>query len=245
MNNNLFIAIAIGGIFYIAGQYVASQPQRIEQEVQANREITVQGTGEVTARPDIAHITLGVATGPRASAQDAMNALEQRMNAVIASIKKQDVAEEDIKTTNLSIQPVYDYTEGRQTIRGYEASESVEVKIRDLAKIGTIVSSATGEGVNQAGGISFTIDEPETLQQEAQKKAIENAKENAEQLADALGVGLGNVKTFSASEGSTPPVPYLARDAIEIGGDVETKAIDVPTGTQDITSHVTVTYEIR
>ncbi|MDP3997486.1 MAG: SIMPL domain-containing protein [bacterium] len=241
--NVIFAAVIIGGLFYLGGQYVGSQPQRIQQEAAANREITVEGTGEVTTVPDIAQINLGVQTGAQTTASAAISILETKFNAVVASVKKDGVKEEDIKATNLSINPVYDYSDGRQQLRGYEASESVQVKIRDLDRIGDIVTKATGEGANQVGGISFTIDDPEDLRLQAQEEAIKNAKSKADELAKALGVHLGQVKTFSASTQVPDQPPIYARAALEndaVGGGVE-----VPAGSQDVTATVTVTYEIK
>ena len=243
--HHLFAAIVIGGLFYLGGQYVASQPQRVEQEVAANREITVTGHGKVTAAPTIAQVTLGVTTGPQASAQAAMELLSRRFTSVLEAVKAEGVEEDDIKTTNLSVNPVYDFREGQQTIRGYEASESIEVKVRDLDKVGAVVSRATQEGVNQAGGIQFVIDDPEDLQREAETKAIEDARKNAEALADKLEVGLGRVKTFSSMPDSPPPVPPFYGSA-ELKA-VDSRAADVPvaSGTNEISATVQVTYELR
>lgn len=240
----LWILVALGGLFYVGGQYVASQPLRIEQEIEANREITVQGTGEVTARPDVAKISLGVQTGTLASAEAANERLAELFNAVLEAVKAQGIAEEDIKATNLSVNPVYDYTDGRRILRGYEANETVEVKVRELDKAGSILSSATREGVNQAGNVQFEIDDPDQLQLQAQEEAIKKARENAEQLAKTLDVKLGRVKSFSLQEGSEPPI--LFQDKMMAapegrGGD----AVEIPSGTQDVTASVSVTYELK
>ena len=241
----IFAAVALGGIFYLAGQYIASQPQRIQEESEAKREISVQGKGEVEAKPDIAKITLGVTTGSQSSAKIATDMLTQKFNAVVQAVKAKNIQENDIKTTNLSVNPVYDYTNGQQSIRGYEASESIEVKIRDLDKVGEIVTAATQQGVNQAGGISFEIDSPEALQEQAQTKAIDDARKRAERLADALGVKLGRVKTFvtNTDERSIPVPMYSELKAVGQGGD--NTAPPVPAGTNTVTANVTVTFELR
>ncbi len=154
------------------------------------------------------------------------------------------VKEEDVKTTNLSVHPVYDYSEGRQSLRGFEASESIEVTIRDLDTIGAMVTAATGAGANQTGGISFEVDDLETVRLEAQAKAIEDAQRKAKRLAEALDVRLGRVKTF-AVVGVQPPPPFLAaREAavgpLGAGGDIE-----VPPGTNEVQATVMVTYELK
>lgn len=241
----IFAAVALGGVFYLAGQYIASQPQRIQEETEAKREISVQGKGEVEAKPDIAKITLGVTTGAQSSAKIATDMLAQKFDAVVKAVKAKNVDEEDIKTTNLSVNPVYDYSNGQQTIRGYEASESIEVKIRDLDKVGEIVTTATQQGVNQVGGISFEIDSPENLQEQAQTKAIDDARERAERLAKALGANLGRVKTFVTDNGDRGvPVPmYAELKAAGQGGDNAVPPVQA--GINTVTATVTVTFELR
>jgi uncharacterized protein YggE len=235
--------VSLGGLFYIGGQYVASQPQRVEQEAEANREITVQGTGEVTAVPDIGKITLGVKTGTLSSAEMAMSQLTEKFNAVLAAVEDYGVNEEDIKATNLSVNPVYDYNDGRQTLRGYEATESIEVKVLETDKMGGILAVATGEGVNQAGNVSFEIDDPAKLQLEAKKKAIDDAREDAEELADALGVRLGRVKSFSVSEGNAPQPFYDLKTMAAPEG--RGGGVEIPSGSQDVSATVSVTYELK
>lgn len=238
------IVVVIGGLFYVLGQYIASQPQRVEQEAQAEREITVQGKGEVTSTPDVARITLGVTTGTQSTADRALSILSERFQAVFGAVKQFGVEDEDIKTTNLSIRPVHDFRDGQRTLRGFEASESIQIKIRELGKVGDIIAASTREGVNQAGGISFEIDDPQELQEEAQKKAIDDAQENAEQLAKALGVKLGRVKAFTAAEGQ-PNVPvFQAVSTLESAGD-ELAGPPVPAGSQDVVATVSITYELK
>lgn len=242
-SNRWIILVALAGILYILGQYVASQPQRIKQEIEAGREITVQGSGKIFATPNVARYTVSVQTGPQATAEAALNQLSQRINAVIASVKAAKVAEKDISTTNLAVNPIYDFTEGRQTLRGFEASQSIEITIRDLDAIGTILAGTVSEGANQAGGLRFEVDDLEKVRLEAQTKAIEDARQKAEQLAKTLGVGLGRVKTFTATGGETQPLLGFARAEalpIDAGG-----APDVPIGTQEMSATVSITYELR
>lgn len=237
--------VVLAGLFYVGGQYVASEPQRIEQEVEANREITVSGRGEVTARPDIATITVGVTTGRQKTAAAAMDLLAERINAVVASVQKEGIEEKDIKTTDLSVNPLYDFTDGQRRETGFEATESVQVKIRNLDSIGDVVSSATSQGANQTGGISFAIDEPESLQLAAQEKAIENARNNAEQLAKALDVKLGRVKSFSASIDSPEGPPVFARAELGSLALDEVASPEVLSGSQDVHATVSVTFELN
>lgn len=235
--------VVVGGIFYMLGQYIASQPQRVQQETEAKREIAVQGQGEVEARPNVATVTLGVQTGPQTSAKIALDLLTQKFNAVVKAVKGLDVKDEDIKTTNLSVNPVYDYSNGRQTVRGFEASESITVKIRDLDAIGQVVAVSTAEGVNQVGGVTFEIDDPAAVEAEARAKAIADARQNAQALAKELDVNLGRVKAFSATR-DTPPGPVFEKATLEaVGGDAAAPV--VPAGSTTVSAQVTITYELR
>ncbi|TSC64545.1 MAG: hypothetical protein G01um1014106_75 [Parcubacteria group bacterium Gr01-1014_106] len=237
------IVVVIAGLFYVLGQYVSSQPQRLEKEAALKREITVNGTGEVQGKPDVARVLLGVQTGAQPSAKAALDSLSKRFNAIVAALKALGIKEDDIKTTNFSMSPQYDFQNAPGQIRGFEASEHVQVTIHDLDKIGEIIAKTTGEGANQVGGVTFEMDDPNALQTEAQEKAIADARKNAEQLAKALGVRLGRVKTFSVSS-PTPPIPVFAERAA-IGGDGSAPvAPPIPVGTNEITATVTITYEL-
>jgi uncharacterized protein YggE len=228
MDTKLLTLVVVGGLFFVVGQYIASQPQRAEQEVAAQREITVQGSGDVTAVPDVAVVRVGLTTGVRASAEEATNALAEQFEGILAAVRSLDVAEEDITTENLSVNPQYDFANGRQTLRGFEATETVRVKVRQPDRTGEIIAAAAAQGANQIGGVTFEIDDPDALQEEAQEKAIADARENAESLARSLDVNLGRVKNFNVTFGVPPGPPIFARGLEAIGGDAAVQAPPVP-----------------
>lgn len=235
--------VTTGGLLYIIGQYVASQPLRIQQESEAKREITVQGTGEVHVKPEVARLTVGVQVQAQPTAQDALNALSERFTAVVKALKDLGIKDEDVKTTNLSLNPQYEYVDGRQTPRGFTASELVDVTIRDLTKIGQVLGRTTAAGANQSGGIRFEVEQPSLLQTQAEEAAIVDARAKAERLAKALGVRLGRVKTFTSSPAPQPPI--FAEGFALRSADASLAAPPVPVGTLDATTTVTVTYELR
>lgn len=239
----VLVGVLVGGLLYMGGQYIASQPQRIQQEEAAEREVTVEGHGEIEARPDVARITLGTQSGVQPTAEAALQTLTANFNRVVDTLEQLKIDEEDIKTTNLSVQPVYDFQEGRQNLRGFEASESVIVTIRDLKIIGDVVARSTAAGANQVGGINLEIDKPDSLQEQAQQKAIKDAREKAERLADALNVRLGPVKSFSTSPQAQPPIPFAAERSLAAPQDAGSPP--VPTGSQTIESRVLITYQLR
>ncbi|MBI1833321.1 MAG: SIMPL domain-containing protein [Candidatus Andersenbacteria bacterium] len=242
--NNVISAVIVAGLFYLAGQYVVSSPNREQQALEADREITVAGESTISTRPDIAKITVGTQTEPRSTAQAALEDLTTKFDQVVDALEKVGIEEKDIRTTNFSLNPQYDFTpDGRQTLRGYTASENVIVTVRDLEKIGDVISQTTAAGANQVGGVSFEIDEDSDIKAQAEEEAIQDAREKAERLADALGTSLGSVKRYQASSGGGYPVPlYDTLQAEGRGGDA---ALKVPVGENETTVNVSVTFELR
>ncbi len=231
-------AIIIGGSFII-GQYVVSDPAR-----NADRVITVEAMGTSKQTPNIAHVSLGVTVSGQPSASQATDMMAKKMNAVLAAVKAAGIADADITTQGISVNPAFDYSNGNQIPKGFDANQQVDVTIRKTETAGDIIAKATGAGANQIGGVSFTSDDQSSAQLSAEQDAITNATKKAESIASALHVHLGKVKTYSVNTPSSGPIPFVASDKTAIGGGAPTTP-DVPVGTQDTTASVTVTYEIR
>ncbi|MFA7681515.1 MAG: SIMPL domain-containing protein [Candidatus Peribacteraceae bacterium] len=236
----IFLVFLAGGA-YLTGKYIESQD--LSPVI-----ISVQGEGRVFANPDIAQITFGVETGRQSTAEKAMNVLSENMNKVFEAVKAQGVEEKDITTASLSLNPAYDWNEGARIDRGFEARQSLSIKVRDIAAIGEVLSAATAAGANQAGGISFTIDDPEELYAAARIKAIDRGEEKARTLAQQLGKQLGKLRNFSEG-GVVPTAMYrnVQMDMAEAsgmggGGPVSTP---LPAGEQEITVTVYLGYELR
>lgn len=239
MNQSPFlIPVIVAGCLYAFGQYISSEPARSNDHV-----LTVQATGTAKTVPNLAHITLGVQVQPKATAEEATNTLATQGNAVIDAVKALSIEEADIKTQNVSVQPSYTYDDGKQTLRGYEANEQIDVTVRKTDQVGAIISRATAAGANQIGSVSFKSEEAEPQQLAAEQDAIENARKKAEELARALHVRLGKVKQYNAQQDYRGPLPY-ASEAKAMGGD-SAVVPQIPVGTQENSVTVTVTYEIR
>jgi hypothetical protein len=206
--------------------------------------ISVSGEGKVTAIPDIATIDLGTTT-ERQSVAAAQKENTRIMNELNAKLSGFGVDKKDVQTTNYNIYPAYDYIDGRSKLRGYTVSQNVRVKVRDLDKLGDIIGAAGETGANQVGGISFTVDEPEQLRQEARIEALENAKMKADALARVVGVKLRRVVSFEESGGGLPPTPrYYALEKADLGLGYG-GAPEIEAGSTEITVTATVTYEIE
>jgi hypothetical protein len=200
----------------------------------------------VSAVPDIASLNFGMQTGRQKSAEAAMRMLTEKIESVFDAVKETGVEEKDVRTRNLSLNPAYDWNEGKRIDRGFEASQSLTVKVRDLSKISDVLDAAVKAGANQAGSVSFTIDDPEELRAQAREAAIADAKEKALVLADQLGVSLVKFNGFWEDGGMGQPV-YMERtmmmDSMEAG--MGGAAPPLPAGEQEVRITVNMTYEVR
>jgi len=215
----------------------------IGQGIAPTNTISVTGKGEVFVKPDIAKISISVEKEAY-SVSEAQNQATEAINKITAFLKESGIEDKDIKTTNYNIYPRYDYIEkvGR-VFRGYVVTQSLEVKIRKIEKVGEILSGVTKAGANQVGGVNFTIDDEETPKREARQKAISDAKAKAEQLAKDLGVSLVRLVNFSESGGEIPIYRNFKNEALDIGGGEPVP--EVPSGENTVVISVGLTYEIK
>jgi uncharacterized protein YggE len=206
------------------------------------RTVSFDGTGKVVGSPDIAKVELGMTTQSR-DVQTALKENNQKMNDLNAELKKLGIAASDIQTSRFNVYPNYDYANSKQTIIGYTADQGVSVKIRKLDAVSSILDAAGRIGANQVSGLNFTIDNPKELESAAREKAIAAAMEKAAVLEKQLGIDLTRVVNFSESS-SGNPMPYYSYDKTGMGGAIPS-APSIETGSQDIVSNVTLTFEIK
>ncbi len=205
--------------------------------------ITIDGSGKVSGQPTLAQVDAGLMSEGKEVAE-AQGENSRKVNAIVAGLKGLGIAEADLQTNNYSISPKYEYKDGKQNVVGYTVTQNLNVKVRDLKKVGAVLGKAGETGANQINGIQFTIDDPTSLQQEARKKALADAQRKATELAEALGVRILRVKTFSESSGQSPIMPYSFR-AMEMADGPAAPSPDIQTGSLDVVSRVSVTFEIR
>ncbi len=218
-------------------------PQAAAQSNDASaRTITVNGEGRASAAPDMAIITIGVQTqGPTAAA--ALRENSTAMSATIKQLSDLGIADKDIQTSGLSINPRYDYEKNRSNppIVGYSASNTITVRLRDLDKAGGVIDQAVQSGANNLGGISFTFSEPQPLYDAARRDAVRQARATATLLADEAGVSLGRLMTIQDGYVSSPsPRPQMAR--MEMAAD---SAVPIAAGESSVTASVSLVYEIQ
>jgi uncharacterized protein len=215
--------------------------------------ISVSGKGEAVVIPDIATFSFTV-TESALKVTDAQTQATNKTNATLKAIRDGGVADKDIKTTSYSINPHYEYQNGicangncrpgKSVLTGYEVSQTIEIKVRDLTKAGTLFESIGSLGVQNVNGLSFSIDDPDSVKARARADAIIDAQNKAKELTKQLGVRLVRIISFSDSNDTPYPVAYgFAGESMM----AKTASVvpEVPAGEQKVVSNVTITYEIE
>lgn len=239
IGSGLVVMAAIVAALLVGPRIVASAPETPQA---IPRTISVNGTGEVKSKPDMAIINSGVVS-EAPSARDALAKNNTAMAAVIGALKKAGIADQDIQTSNFSVSPQYPPYQPNQReaphITGYQVSNQVTVRVKNLAKLGAILDALVQVGANQINGISFDIDQPKPLQNEARKLAVADARAKAELYAAAAHVSLGRVLQISESGGFVGPQPMYAMDK------VAAQSVPIAAGQQTLSANVSIIYEIQ
>ena len=173
--------------------------------------LSVSSRAEARKAPDIATFSAGVVT-QAADGNAALRQNAEQMNRVLAAIKAAGVADKDVQTSGISLNPQYRYEENQPPrITGYQASNTVNVKLREVAKMGKVLDALVASGANQVNGPSFGIDDPEPLYDRARLDALKAARARAETYAGALGVRVRRIVSISEGGAALPsPMPRMA-----------------------------------
>jgi uncharacterized protein YggE len=241
MRKTLLTALALGAAALPASamaQAVASVP------VISGTRLDISATGEVTRIPDLAIISAGVQT-LQPTATGAIEENATRMEKVRAALKRAGIDDKDIQTSSINLNPEYRYVENQPPrLTGYRASNTVNVKFRDLKRTGAILDALVAEGANQINGPNLTIDKPEAAYDEARVKAIAAGRARAELYARALGKRV--VRLLSVSEGSVyqmpPPMP------VAYARDMAAQAVaktEIDPGTQELQVTLAMSFELQ
>jgi uncharacterized protein YggE len=216
----LLAAMALGAASTAQAQMPARQPGMMMME---GALLTVVAEGRTKIAPDIATINVGVVTeAPTADAAVAKNTAQ--MNKVMAALKRVGIADKDIQTSNLSVNPQYQYGQNEPPkLTGYQASNNVSVKVRNLKNIGKAVDAVVTDGSNQVSGVSFGLDDDTKAMDAARMDAVKKARAHAEIYAAAAGLKVERI--LSISEAGAPP--------------------PVSPGELDIAINVTVTFTLK
>jgi uncharacterized protein YggE len=222
----------------LLGPALAPRVARAQDGTEPDRTISVAGTGTVTLVPDVADLRVGVVV-QRTKVRDAQAAAATAMQGVVKALRAAGIAERDIRTTTLSLQPVYEYpTNAAPRITGYELRNGVVATARDLDRLADAVDGALAGGGTTLDGISFRVDDPTGAEAQARTQAMKAARAKADALAGAAGVSIIGVASISEQSSPTPwPVPYA-------GAARDEAATPILPGTSEITVSVSVVYLI-
>ncbi len=240
----LFCSIAL-----MSGSVAQAQELSLKSQLP---HITTSGTAHIDVVPDLAILSFAVSTErPTSTAAASENAAAAQ--AVVAELKTQDVDQKDIRTTSVTLTPIFDENRDangrlvKRTLRAYQARNALEVRVRAIDKAGALAQHLIGKGANTFNGLSFEIEHPEPKLKALQAEAAKDALANAHSYADALGLKLVRVIEIvpNGSEAPSyrmPPAPrMLAKMA---SAEQEPAAIPMEPGVQRLESMVSVTWEL-
>ena len=206
--------------------------------VPAGTMLEVVAEGKTTRVPDVATIRAGVVTQAETAAA-ALGQNAQQVTAILAALKRAGIADRDVQTAQISLAPQYRYGENvPPVITGYQASNTVSVRFRDIARSGAILDALVKQGANQIDGPNFMIDQPDAALDEARTDAVRRARARAEVYARAAGMSVDRI--VSISEGNGPgPVPPMPMMMVRAERSADTKIVP---GEQDVGVTVTVRF---
>lgn len=205
--------------------------------------VSISAQAEATRVPDVATVSAGVVTeAPDANA--AMQDNAKQMDGVMRAIRAAGIAERDVQTSGIHVNPQYRYVEGEQpAITGYQASNTVSIKVRDVGKLGEVLDALVASGANQVHGPSFEIDKPDEAYDEARRAALAKARARAKMYADALGLRVRRIVSIDEGGGFQPPmpVPMMAMGRAEKGAAYDTA---VSPGETTLAANLNVVFEL-
>lgn len=259
------LILAISGALLLLSMFFTNVKEYgfIGRDVNAQTTITVSGDGEAYATPDIATISFAI-TQESKTAADARKIVDDKMKTIHAFLSKSGVADKDIKAS-YNLYPKYEWQEkriecvvypcvqpaGKQVLLGYEVTESVDVKIRDIDKnadlAGTIVGGLADNGATNISGPNFMLEDEDGAKSIAREEAITKAKAKAVKLAADLGVSIVRIASFSEG-GNYPVYGYgsgVMMKAMSSDSVIAPEAANIPAGQNKYTSSVTIVYEIK
>ena len=245
MKNKFLLLFSVIAILILAAVSLVGCQATVTPSSVSNQQtgISVSGEGKVTVSPDVANIQLGIQVQATTVA-DAQSQATKAMNDVMAALKANGVADQDIQTQYYNVQQVttWDTNKQQQIVTGYMVSNVVNVKVRDVTKAGSVIDAVTAAGgdLTRVNSIQFTLNDPTTSIDKAREIAMADANDTATQLAKLAGVKLGKPISISESS-STPPYPVYTKDAIA----GSSSSTPISAGTLDITLDVQVVYAIQ
>jgi len=236
-----FFAALMAGATVLPAAAEAQQTVAVAQPISGTR-LDISATGETTRVPDVATVSAGVVTRA-ATARAALQQNAAQMDRVREALKKAGIADRDIQTSNISLNPEYRYAENQPPrLTGYTASNQVNVRFRDIAATGDILDALVAVGANQINGPSLTIDKPEEALDEARTKALAAGRARAELYARTLGMRVVRLLAVSESGGNYPVPPPMP---VMMEARAQSANTKIDPGEQKVQLSLAMTFELR
>lgn len=236
--------ILIGALILGAATWTApaiAQQASITQTIAGTR-LDIDATGEVTRVPDLAIITAGVTTRS-ATATAAMQETAAKMARVRSALKAAGIADRDIQTSNVSLNPEYRYADNQPPqLTGYNATNQLTVRFHDLAQTGKILDALVREGANQIDGPNLTIDQPDQALDEARAKAVAVGRARADLYARSLGLRVVRIVSVSESQRSVPIQPLMR---MAVAAPAPPAPTNIEPGEQKLQVTLSMTFELQ
>lgn len=233
-------AAALGAAAITTHAFAQSAPTPAASSPAISRTISVTGIGASEMTPDIATLSLGVSTGA-ATAREALDANNAAMTAIIDGLKELGFGVTDMQTTGLGVSPQYAYENNSlPRLIGYQASNGVTLRVKDIARLGEIVDIVVSKGANQINSLTFDVADKTSAMDEARRKAVENARAKAEIMASAAGATVGRVISISEGFMSSPgPVAVQTMRADSAA------SVPIAAGQVGLEAQVSVVFELN
>lgn len=242
-------AVLLAGSLMIGGMGLSGVFQGPEkafaEDVQKNI-VSVTGKGELSIKPDIVYLSIGVNT-TAATAQEAQKGTAAKITKLTALLKTTwGIADKDIQSTQFYVQPNYVYNEKEgQQVKGYNAMHTLQVSYRDLTKVGQLLDAASAAGANSIGNAQFAIEDPSAFEAQVIEKAMLNADVKAAAIAKAAKRGLGQVVTVIQSDDGNNPVIFTEGAKMANASADSAAGSSVEPGEVKVTTQLSVTYELK
>lgn len=239
----LYIAVAVA---LVLSALTLLQPNELVVTEQGRETITVEGDAERFVAPDTASISFTM-TRKSMNLEEARESVDDRVKDFLKQVKADGVDEKDIRTTDYSVNPQYNYLsrERQQVFDGYRVSQTIELTIRDLENVRSILGKIGSLEVDNVSQLSFFVEDDEDILDDIREEAIDDAKDKAKDLARDLGVKLEGIVSFSENSGGYYPQPYFRSSVANMDGAInESMDVSIPVGENKFQRSVSITYKI-
>ncbi len=240
------VAVLLMGLSIVFSPLVSAQTPETGSET-VTRTISVSGTGVVKLDPDTASVSLGV-VATNESLEEAQTTVAENLASITQSLTDAGIAAEDVKTSSYNVYPVAEYDrDGNYVgIERYEVSAGLEVIVRDIDSVGTVLDGAVAAGANNVWGISFYVDDPSMAASQARQSAVEDARGKADELATAGGMVVVNIVSINETYAPAPVAQQFDMPAGAAADmSAERAALPISIGQSEVRVDVQIVFEIE